>query len=323
MQALYFDGQLKLVDTPRPEPGEGEALVRVILAGICQTDIEITKGYKGFTGILGHEFVGRVAAAAEPAWIGQRVVGEINVGCGHCQRCRQGLAGHCESRRVLGIHGWEGALADYLVLPLANLHPVPERLPDALAVFTEPVAAALEVLQQVHILPDSRVLVVGDGKLGLLLTLCLRLTGCELHLVGRHPAKMDLVGARGVTTHRAETFALTDFDVVVEATGSPAGWQTATAAVRPRGVIVLKSTYHQGMDYNPSDLVVREVTVTGSRCGPFAAALRLLSRRLVNPRKLVAGVFPLSRAMEAMSFAGQRGVLKVLVEMGGDGPGIY
>jgi len=319
MQALYFDAEARLVQVPRPEPGEGEALIRVILAGICQTDVYLTRGYKAFRGILGHEFVGRVEAAADPTWLGQRVVGEINIGCGHCGLCRQGLSRHCRDRRVLGIQDWDGALAEYLVLPLANLHPVPERLPDALAVFTEPVAAALEVLEQVHIRPDSRVLVLGDGKLGLLLALCLRLTGCDLHLAGRHAKKLDLVASRGVTTHWAEHFTADGFDVVVEATGSLAGWQTAVAAVRPRGTIILKSTYPGAMEYNPSDLVVREVTVAGSRCGPFAPALRLLSRRLVNPRRLISRVYPLSRAVEALDFAGQQGVLKVLVEMAVDG----
>ena len=246
---------------------------------------------------------------------GRRVVGEINIGCGHCERCRQGLSRHCAARRVLGIRDKAGCLAEFITLPMANLHPVPGNVPDAFAVFTEPLAAALEILAQTHLGPDSRVLIIGDGKLGLLIALVLRLNGCDLHLVGRHPRKMDPIAARGVHTHLAEGFAEKDFDLVVEATGSPAGWQTALAAVRPRGLVVVKSTYHGGLDFNPAELVVPEITVIGSRCGPFPPALRLLARRLINPKKLISRIYPLAQAREACEYAAQRGVLKVLVEM--------
>ena len=191
----------------------------------------------------------------------------------------------------------------------------PSNVPDAFAVFTEPLAAALEIMAQVHIRPSSRVLILGDGKLGLLIALVLRLSGCDLHLAGRHPRKMDLVAVRGVQTHSVEGFAEKEFDVVVEATGSPAGWQAALAAVRPRGIIVLKSTYRDTVEVNSADVVVPEVTVLGSRCGPFLPALRLLARRLINPKKLISRVYPLAQAREALEFAAQRGVLKVLVEM--------
>ncbi len=315
MLALIFDGELKLQEVPPPKPQAGEALIRVRLAGICQTDINITRGYKSFHGVLGHEFVGEVVAAPTADWVGQRVVGEINLGCGHCARCRQGLDHHCSQRRVLGIQDKDGCLAEFITLPVANLHPVPGNVPDAFAVFTEPLAAALEILEQTHLAPDSRVLIVGDGKLGLLISLALRLSGCDLHLVGRHPRKMDPIGARGVHLHLAEGFAEKDFDVVVEATGSPAGWQTALAAVRPRGQVVVKSTYRDTLAFNPAELVVPEITVVGSRCGPFPPALRLLARRLVNPKKLISRVYPLVQAREACHYAAQRGVLKVLVEM--------
>ena len=313
--ALTFDGELKLLDVPPPQPRAGEALIRVRLAGICQTDINITRGYADFHGILGHEFVGEVVSAPAGQWVGLRVVGEINIGCGQCQRCRQGLSHHCAARRVLGLRDKAGCLTEFITLPLANLHPVPTNVPDAFAVFTEPLAAALEILTQTHIGPDSRVLIIGDGKLGLLIALVLRLHGCDLHLVGRHPPKMDLIAARGVHTHPAQDFTAKDFDLVVEATGSPAGWETALAAVRPRGLVVVKSTYHGGLDFNPAALVVPEITVIGSRCGPFPPALRLLSRRLINPKKLISRIYPLAQAREACAYAAQQGMLKVLVEM--------
>ena len=203
MLALTFDRELKLQDLPQPQPEAGEALIRVRLAGICQTDINITRGYADYQGILGHEFVGEVVSAPTPDWLGRRVVGEINLSCGHCDRCRQGLSRHCQARRVLGIRDHAGCLAEYVTLPLANLHPVPPNVPDAFAVFAEPLAAALEIQEQIHLRPDSRVLIIGDGKLGLLIALVLRLSGCDLHLVGRHPHKLDPIAARGVKTHTA------------------------------------------------------------------------------------------------------------------------
>jgi alcohol dehydrogenase len=315
MHALVFDNELKMQELPSPQPEAGEALIRVRLAGICQTDIHLTRGYADFHGILGHEFVGEVVAAPTTAWVGQRVVGEINLSCGHCDRCRRGLSHHCANRRVLGIRDKAGCLAEYVTLPVANLHAVPVGVPDAFAVFTEPLAAALEISEQLHLRPDSRVLIIGDGKLGLLIALVLRLTGCDLHLAGRHPPKMALMAARGVQTHLVAELTENEFDVVVEATGSPAGWQAALAAVRPRGVIVVKSTYHGTVNFDPAALVVPELTVVGSRCGPFPPALRMLARRLINPKKLISRVYPLAQAREAMAYAAQRGVLKVLVEM--------
>ena len=245
----------------------------------------------------------------------EHVVGEINLSCGLCDRCRLGLSRHCANRRVLGIRDKDGCLAEYVTLPVANLHPVPDNVPDAFAVFTEPLAAALEILEQVHLRPSSRVLIMGDGKLGLLIALVLRLSGCDLHLVGRHPRKLDFAAGRGVQTHLVEGFAGKEFDVVVEATGSPVGWQAALAAVRPRGIIVLKSTYHDTRDFGPVAMVVPEITVIGSRCGPFPPALHLLARRLINPKKLISRIYPLAQALEAFQYAAQRGVLKVLVEM--------
>ncbi len=315
LQALVFDGTAQLQDLPPPVPEAGEALIRVRLAGICGTDLHILRGYADFRGVLGHEFVGQVVAAADPWWQGRRVVGEINLPCGHCAWCQAGLSRHCSQRRVLGIRGKDGCLAEYVTLPVANLHVVPDQVPDAFAVFTEPLAAALEIPSQVQIRPEDRVLIIGDGRLGLLIALVLRLWGCELHVVGRHPWNLDYLRARGVEAHPAAGFALDGFDVVIEATGRPEGWQTALAAVRPRGTIVVKSTYPGRGEANPTALVVPEVTVVGSRCGPFPPALRLLARRLINPKKLISRIYPLAQAPAALEFAGQRGVLKVLVEM--------
>ncbi|MGQ9921332.1 MAG: MDR/zinc-dependent alcohol dehydrogenase-like family protein [Desulfobacca sp.] len=315
MQALVFDGEVKLMDVPVPEPQAGEALLRVRLAGICGTDLQISRGYADFRGVLGHEFVADVVAAPEPGWLGRRVVGEINLPCGSCAWCQASLPRHCAAQRVLGMRGKDGCLAQFVTLPLANLHLVPDNVPDAFAVFTEPLAAALEILEQVHIRPSSRVLVIGDGRLGLLMTLVLRLLGCDLHLVGRHPRNLELIGARGVTVHLADGFVQDGFEVVIEATGNSCGWQTALQAVRPRGTIVLKSTYPGPGRENPTAMVLPEVTVVGSRCGPFAPALRLLARRLLNPKKLISRIYPLAQAEEALAYAGQRGVVKVLVEM--------
>lgn len=315
MLALFFDGAVKLLDVPVPEPQEGEALLRVRVAGICGTDLHIVRGYADFRGVLGHEFVGEVVASPDPEWLGRRVVGEINLPCQNCPWCRAGMPRHCAARRVLGIRGKDGCLAEFVTLPLANLHVVPESVPDAFAVFTEPLAAALEIMEQTHIRPQSRVLILGDGKLGLLIALALRLSGCDLHLVGRHPRNLAFMGAWGVQVHEADGFTLDGFDVVIEATGNPSGWQTALAAVRPQGTVVLKSTYPDRGEMNPAALVVPEITVLGCRCGPFAPALRLLARRLINPKKLVDRIYPLAQAQEALEYAGQRGVLKVLVEM--------
>jgi threonine dehydrogenase-like Zn-dependent dehydrogenase len=317
MKAFVVDGEAALKEIPRPEPPLGEALVKVTAAGICKTDVEIVKGYMDFVGVPGHEFVGVVESSPVAEQIGTRVVGEINVGCGECGLCRRGLERHCPHRSVLGILGRDGAMAEYLTLPPANLVPVPGDMPDDIAVFTEPLSAALEILEQVHIRPVDRVLVIGDGKLGLLVGAVLLLTGCDLLMVGKHPDKLAIFERWGGRTTRLTDFESgTDtFDIVVEASGGPAGWDLAVRRLRPRGTLILKSTYAGGFDFNPAALVINEITVVGSRCGLFEPALRVVERGLVDPSALIARVFPFDRAEEAFAYSQDKGVLKVILKM--------
>ena len=314
MKALWLENrQLSLRDIP--EPGRsGEALVKVRLAGICATDLELVKGYYRYTGVPGHEFVGEVVASPVEGWIGRRVVGEINAACGDCETCRNGRPTHCERRSVLGIMARDGVFAEYASLPPANLHPVPDNVTDEMAVFTEPLAAALEILEQVPIRPADRVLLVGAGRLGQLIARVLKLAGCELGVVARHPAHQDLLHGCGVRTLDEREVALARWDVVVEATGSPAGFAVARRAVRPRGTMVLKSTYAGELAVDFSAIVVDEINLVGSRCGPFAPALRLLAAGLVDPTPLVAARHRLDEAVAAFGQAAQPGVLKVLLK---------
>lgn len=302
-------------DLPTPEPGPGEALVRVRLAGICATDLEMVRGYYPFTGVLGHEFVGEVVAAPDaPDWVGRRVVGEINLTCGQCRLCRMGLPTHCENRTVLGILGHDGVFAEFVTLPLANLHPVPEAVPDEMAVFTEPLAAALEIQQQVQVRPTDRVLVIGVGRLGTLIAWTLSLTGAEVAAVVRRPRQRDLLAPYGVTLLAVDEVAPAAWDLVVEATGNPEGLALARRALRPRGTLVLKSTYAGETTLHLAPFVVDEVTVVGSRCGPFPAALRHLAAGRIDPRPLIEARYPLAQGTEAFAHAAQPGVFKVLLE---------
>ena len=324
MQALYArSGTIRLVDDyPRPEPLPGEALIRVLRAGICNTDLELQQGYKGgFEGVPGHEFVGMAeACACQPELIGRRVVGELNLCCGECQRCRQGLRTHCERRRVLGILHKDGAFAEYLTLPVENLHLVPAALSDAEAAFVEPLAACFEILEQVQIRPTSAVLVLGDGKLGLLAAQVLRLTGAQVTMQGRHPAKLDLASSLGIATaSAADAPRSAVYDLVVECTGSAAGLETARKLVRPRGTIVLKSTVAQSASIDLAPFVVDEITVVGSRCGPFEPALRALEQKLVSVAPLLGATYPLRQGVEAFARAAEHGMLKVQLEMARDG----
>jgi threonine dehydrogenase-like Zn-dependent dehydrogenase len=288
--------------------------VRVHLAGICRTDLEVLKGYHGFKGIMGHEFVGEVAAPKDSPWLGRRVVGEINIGCGACDLCRWGLARHCRQRRVLGLKDRDGAFAPYLTLPAANLHAVPPEVPEVFAVFTESLAAALRVMEVAPVSPSARVLVVGDGPLGLQVSWVLALSGAEVHLAGHHPEHLALARPRGVATYLSADLPAGDYDTVVEASGSPAGLDLALSRVRPRGTVVMKSTYVGRYSLDPAVLVVPEVNLVGCRCGPFAGALRLLRDGRVDPRPLIDRTFPVSRGLEALAWAQRPGVLKVLID---------
>jgi threonine dehydrogenase-like Zn-dependent dehydrogenase len=317
MQALWLeDRALRLRDdVPAPVPPPGEALIRVRLAGICNTDLELVKGYYPFTGVTGHEFVGTVEASPDaPEWVGRRVVGEINAACGACEQCQAGRRTHCDNRSVLGIVNRNGAHAEHLALPIANLHEVPAELPDEIAVFTEPVAAAMEIHEQVTIRAGDRVVVVGDGKLGQLIAQTLATTGCELRVIGRHPEKLESLAALGIATGDASAIRPRRADIVVECTGNPEGLALARRAIRPRGTIVLKSTYHGLASIDFSSVVVDELTLVGSRCGPFAPALRALAEGAVRVGHLAHARYPLSSALRAFEHAAQPGTLKVLLE---------
>lgn len=315
MRALHFDGaQLRCIDDhPEPSPGEDEAVVRVNLAGVCSTDLQILAGYMGFTGVPGHEFVGEVVDG--PTDIAeQRVVGEINYACRQCPTCRRGLGRHCPHRRVMGILGADGAFAEYLSVPVTNLHVVPDSVPDEAAVFTEPLAAAFSILEQVTLGPGDSVVVLGDGKLGLLCAQVLAGTAASVTLVGRHAENLALVADRGVATTLLEGWApAARADCVVEATGSAAGLALATAAVRPRGVLVLKSTIAEEHRLSLAPLVINEITVVGSRCGLFPPALRALAERSVDVTPLIDAKFPLAGGLDALAHAARPGVRKVLL----------
>jgi len=315
MIATWLENQrLSIRKIHLPTVPSGEALIKVRLSGICGTDLELVRGYYPFTGIPGHEFVGEVVEAPEKDWVGQRVVGEINAACGECEQCRNRRPTHCEQRTVLGIAGRNGVHAEYFSLPLANLHRVPGTLPDEAAVFTEPLAAALEIQEQVHFQPTDRVLLVGAGRLGQLIARTLFLTGCDLRVVARHAHQQALLERLKIRLIGEDQILPRHWDVVVEATGSGSGFDLARRALRPRGTLVLKSTYKGEMTINWSPFVVDEMTIIGSRCGPFAPALRLLERGQVDPTDLIAAKYSLDKAPGAFREAGKAGTLKVLLE---------
>lgn len=314
MKAIHFDGsQMKLAsDYPRPQPRDGEVLVRTRLAGICSTDLQILKGYMSFQGVLGHEFVGEVLEGPDPL-VGQRVVGEINFACGRCPLCLRGLNRHCPTRRVMGILNADGAMAETVAVPIANLHEVPDELMDEEAVFTEPLAAALEILEQVHLEPSAEVVVLGDGKLGLLCAQALHMHGARVTLVGKYEEKMELVQELGIHTVPRIEFRPFQADMVVEATGSAQGLAMALEAVRPRGTLVLKSTVAALHEVSLAPLVINEISLVGSRCGPFAPALRALTQGRIRVKRMISEVFPLEKGGAAFELAADPHSLKVLL----------
>ena len=324
--AITYRNGVAVVQKFLPRLRPGWALVRVRLAGICNTDIEILRGYHNFHGTLGHEFVGdvvRVASAKDLGWVGRRVVGEINLACAGmdfrkpCSYCRRGIPTHCERRRVLGIIGHDGAFAEYLALPTVNLHRVPAGVPDEAAVFTEPLAAACEILEQVNIREHRAAAVIGDGKLAQLVALVLRASGLRVVMIGKHASKLRLARTADIAAAKATSPSAqrsNQFSLTVEATGSPTGLALAQRITVPRGTLVLKSTFHGAADVETWPIVVKELTVIGSRCGPFPRALALLRSGRVDPRPLISRVFSLKDAAKAIRYAQQPGIIKVLLK---------
>jgi len=335
MEALRYENQkLSVSDVPKPRV-DGEAIVRVTLSGICNTDLEILRGYAGFQGTIGHEFVGVIeslppggalarpsgrAQSNEPLLTrglapGNRVVGEINAGCGRCELCRAGDPRHCATRTVLGIVGRDGSHAEFLKLPVVNLLPVPDEISDERAVFTEPLAAACGILERTSVTKDTRVVVVGDGKLGLLCAQVLATTGAPVTIIGKHRNKLQIAARRGIeamTLDNARSRAK-EFDVAVEASGSPKGFALAHDLLHPRGVLVLKSTFHGATEMDAARIVVDEISVVGSRCGRFGPALALLKSNAVDVENLISEEFALTEGLRAMERASEPGVLKVLL----------
>ncbi|MEI7836933.1 MAG: alcohol dehydrogenase catalytic domain-containing protein [Planctomycetota bacterium] len=317
MRALVYDGTgAILTDRPDPRPERGEALLAIRLAGVCRTDLEILDGYMNFRGVMGHEFVGTVLAGP-PGWSGKRVTAEINCPCGQCRLCLMGLGGHCPTRTVLGIVGRDGVFAELVAVPVANLHEIPDSVSDDQAVFIEPLAAALQIFHQVAVSDKDNVVVLGDGRLAQLIARVLMAKCGRAVMVGRYARRLVVAARAG-----AETFLAADFtpaaqaDVVIDATGTPEGFELAMQAVRPRGTIVLKSTFAGGRPLNLAPLVINEVTVVGSRCGPFDEAIALLASGQIEVASLITARVPLGRAMEALLAAKNRENLKVVIEVG-------
>ena len=320
MKAIVFDEELKLVnDYKKPVPQKGEALVRVTLAGICNTDFEITKGYMGYKGVLGHEAVGVVEEINDndQSLLGKRVVAEISYGCKKpdCSYCAEKLYRHCPDRHTLGIWRKDGVFAEYFTMPLETLFEVPDNVTDEQAVFVEPLAAACEISEQLHIKPFQKVIVLGDGKLGLITALELNSQNVDVTLVGKHQNKLDIAKAQGVKTKLLNDLKVEKvYDVVVEATGSISGFETALALTKPRGVLVLKSTIAASKEFNFAPIVIDEITVLGSRCGQFPAALRLLQAERIDFSPLISARYKADEAIKAFEKNKEKDVLKVLIE---------
>src|SRR5947209_8516020 len=310
----YEQHKLSVADTAKPRR-EDEALVRVTLSGICNTDVEIVRGYAGFEGTIGHEFVGVVESAPDHKLVGRRVVGEINAGCGRCALCISGDPRHCPARTVLGIVGRDGAHAEFLQLPVVNLLPVPDEIPDERAVFAEPLAAAWGITERANVTKETRVAVIGDGKLGLLSAQALALTGAPMLLIGKHPEKLRIAAARGIETATLDQVKkrTREFDVVVEASGAESGFALALDLLHPRGVLVLKSTFKGVTAVDAARIVVDEISIIGSRCGRFAPALALLQNQMVDVESLISEEYALADGVRAMQRATEGGVIKVLL----------
>ncbi len=316
MHGLWFEDQRLSYreDLPRPEPGPDEALLRVLTAGICRTDLELLRGYQDFRGIPGHELVAVVEQGPDEL-LGARVVSEINIGCGLCPSCRKGLAGHCSHRQALGIRGRNGACTQWCTVPVANLHVVPGQITNDEAVHVEPLAAALRIQEQVPVGAEDRVLVVGDGKVGQLVARSLALTGCQLLVVGHHQHKLAMLAALGIATCHSAVPDAASFDVAVECTGNPDGFASAQHALRPRGTLVLKSTYAGRLTCDAAALVVNEISVIGSRCGPFKLALELLAAGRIDLTGLIDHHYPLADGEQAFAAAAAAGAGKIVLDV--------
>ena len=314
MLAVHLDsGRVTVQKTERPTRLPGFALIQMLVAGICNTDLELQRGYYGFSGIPGHEFAGRVIEADTAGWIGQRVAGEINLACGHCDFCAIGLGRHCPNRTVLGIVQHPGAFAEFLTLPEANLHILPSNIPDEQAVFVEPLAAACEILDQVRTPPGEHVAVLGDGKLGLLIAQVLHAHGAHVTLFGHHEKKLQIARQAGIGTSQQQQHPRGAFQLVVDATGSAQGLKQAIAMTRPRGTLVMKSTVHGEVPVDTAGIIVNEITLVGSRCGRFEPAIELLSAGKINVASMLSSEFPLRDAPAAFAEAVRPGMLKVLL----------
>lgn len=321
MKAIVFDNGLKLdKNYPKPVPQKGEALIRVTMAGICNTDYEITKGYMGYVGVLGHEFVGIVedVNSEDKSLVGKRVVAEISYGCDKpdCEWCAKKNYRHCPDRHTLGIWRKDGCFAEYMTMPAHVLFEVPQNVPDEQAVFVEPLAAACEISEQLHIEPMQKVVVLGDGKLGLTTALALNAQNLDVLLVGKHQNKLDIAKAQGVETKLLNEFKIEKkYDVVVEATGTASGFETSMSLTKPRGVLVLKSTVATGKELNLAPVVIDEITVLGSRCGQFPPALRLLKNNRIDFKPFISGIYNIDDAIEAFEANKSKETLKILIKM--------
>lgn len=321
MKAVVFDNGLKLdTNYPKPVPKEGEALIRVIIAGICNTDYEITKGYMGYSGVLGHEFIGVVEEVngADKRLVGKRVAAEISWGCDdpNCEWCARKNYRHCPERHTLGIWRKDGCFAEYVTIPINVLFEIPDNVPNEQAVFVEPLAAACEITEQLHIEPAQKVLVLGDGKLGLTTALALNSQNCDVLLVGKHLNKLDIAKAQGVETKLLQDFKIEKiYDVVVEATGTASGFETSMALTKPRGVLVLKSTVATGKELNLAPIVIDEITVLGSRCGQFPPALRMLKNNRIDFKPMISGIYSIEDALAAFEANKSKESIKILIRM--------
>jgi threonine dehydrogenase-like Zn-dependent dehydrogenase len=316
MKAVIYNGTLRLEQVPKPVRDTDEVLIKATKAGICNTDHEIIRGYiPGFNGIPGHEFIGIVEEADDTSLVGKRATAEINCACGTCEFCRKGLGRHCPTRTVIGIINQNGAFAEYIAVPRENCVIIPDTIPDNRAIFIEPLAAALEILEQVSITPDMQILLFGDGKLGLLIAHVLATTKCGLTVVGMSPKKLSLLDYTTVKTVLLDEFNNDKYDIVIEATGNSSAFERAIHNVKPRGILVIKSTYAHGFQFNPSSLVVDEITIIGSRCGLFSHAIEFLSNNDIALERMISREFALEDVVEAFEYSSQAETLKVVLRM--------